>query len=70
MLDRALDVFETQRHFIGYFDTENEIHTFFDGKNLSDLDDITFNSYYKVGNLELIKILWNGVKRGKLLNVF
>ena len=40
------------------------------GKNLYDLDDITFNSYYKVGNLELIKVLWNGVKRGKLLNVF
>ena len=27
------------------------------GKNLSDLDDITFIFYYKVGNLELIKIL-------------
>ena len=24
------------------------------GKNLSDLDDIAFNSYYSVGNLELI----------------
>ena len=40
------------------------------GKHFSDFDDINFNSYYKEGNLELIKSLWNGVKRGKLLNVF